>query len=170
MVNLIEKYPEVFGPGTPFDQAGGFQCSPGYRDLIDRLMSDLRNIDHGLEGVIITRIADSAFGGIEVIGGGLSQKQQQAVKNAEDESLRLCEECGAQGNLVDFGSTFVQVLCEDHSKAIPMTVLQLDVPQAVYQRVSRAANITEMSIQEFVIRTLLEHAFVSQVLAANKRK
>ena len=84
---------------------------PGWHDILRRLISDLFEL--GWDGYVGQ--VKEKFGGLCFYVGSASDAVYARIHNAENESLRTCERCGAPGKACDNG--WVKTLCDEHSKA-----------------------------------------------------
>ena len=85
---------------------------PGWSGIIDRLVDDLFAL--GWDGHV--HQVKEKFGGLRFYIGGLPEETFSAVVNriseAENESLRTCDECGKPGRPRSGG--WIRTLCDEH--------------------------------------------------------
>ncbi len=81
----------------------------GWSDLLRRLIEDLFEL--GWNGELLQ--VKEKFGGLRFYIGGGSDAIHNRIREAENESYRVCEECGAAGQLRRGG--WLKTLCDAHA-------------------------------------------------------
>ena len=107
---LYDKYPEIFRDHNKSMQetcmCWGFECSDGWFNLINKLCSDIYSImkKHGI--LVVADQVKEKFGGLRFyihIDGDTHQsiydKVYELIDKAEEKSFRICEVCGAEGEV-----------------------------------------------------------------------
>jgi hypothetical protein len=107
------KFPHLFGPKTSFARYGGFQCREGWTVLIDSLVSDLAEMEGGLEKITVQQVKEK-FGGLRFYAKGLTPEQSEIVIAAESKSMITCEVCGQEGRRGNYGG-LASTLCDSHA-------------------------------------------------------
>lgn len=87
----------------------GASVGPGWVPLVDRLIARL--IDFGWDRDC--HQIKEKFGGLRFYIGAGSEELWSAIDDAEKESVRTCEECGAPG--VRRSRGWIKTLCDDHA-------------------------------------------------------
>ena len=82
----------------------------GWHDILRRLIGDLFEL--GWDGQVLQ--VKEKFGGLRFYIGAGNGPIGACIQDAENESLRTCEECGAPGKQRDGG--WIKTLCDEHSK------------------------------------------------------
>ena len=121
---LANKYPEMFelwhkepdeidGP-APQICIYGFQCDEGWNHLIDSVCYTLDTLDVTLT---IHQIKQK-FGGLRFYHSGIESDDMQktymatgAIRNVENMSRRVCEQCGSPASKRDDG--WIRTRCDD---------------------------------------------------------
>lgn len=143
---LYGRYPLIFAPYTQPDaeeKRMKVWCKDGWFDLIDTLCAQLQHWtdQHNAPQYVAFDVKEK-FGSLRFVGQhqpGHPKTAEQigAVKMAYALSLRLCEECGAPGQLVVDGGCWM-TRCAQHTSADAM-------PAAEFERrleARRQAHIT----------------------------
>ncbi len=122
---LANEYPEIFelwdkepdeidGP-APSITTYGFQCAEGWHSLIESLCETLDRLEVDIK---VTTIKEK-FGGLRFYHSGISADDDRriyqasgAIKQAEQMSFHVCEECGAAAELRQSG--WFRTLCYEH--------------------------------------------------------
>jgi hypothetical protein len=81
----------------------------GWSDLLKRLVEDLFKL--GWDGSVLQ--VKEKFGGLRFYPGSVSDECHDRIMEAESESYKICEECGAPG--VMRGGGWIKTLCDEHS-------------------------------------------------------
>lgn len=115
---LIKRYPKLFRlVGTP----SCIEVAPpkGWLKLLDRLCEMLVELTPpGSDQPAVVQVKEK-FGGLRFyVDCWLTDEQSDAITEAEAESYRTCESCGAPGRARDTG--WVTTLCDDcHDRRRP---------------------------------------------------
>ncbi|WP_432543957.1 TraR/DksA family transcriptional regulator [Kineococcus sp. SYSU DK002] len=104
-------------PRLPFEGPHAVvETGPGWWPLITRLHESLRAIDPDYTVAAVKE----KFGGLRyhadftvAVGGAEYERAAALVRDAEDESFRVCEVCGRPG-APDGSAPWVQTLCPEH--------------------------------------------------------
>jgi hypothetical protein len=117
---LIRKYPTIFQNVTKHPtescMSWGLECNDGWYDLIDKLCADLL----ALNPTVVADQVKEKFGGLRFyahfMADEVNRKNDEVwdlISKAEDESFKICEVCGAEGQLSTTGS-WLKTLCPEH--------------------------------------------------------
>jgi len=115
--SLFERYPLIFANYTqPNAEEKWFKvwCKDGWFDLLDTLCAQLQDWTdrHHAPQYVVCDVKEK-FGSLRFVGHHASAEQKGAVFMAYALSTRLCEACGAPGQLVVDGG-FWMTRCEPH--------------------------------------------------------
>lgn len=83
-------------------------CGPGWAALVRQAVTGMRALDPHveIEGI------ESKYGSLRIsLAGPLRPKLEALASQAEEQSLRICEACGAPGRLRE-GRPWVATLCD----------------------------------------------------------
>ena len=121
---LFERYPLIFAGYTLPDAEKKWLkiwCKDGWFDLIDTLCAQLQDwTDKHNAPQYVVRDVKEKFGELRFVGQHASAEQKGAVFMAYALSTRLCEQCGAPGQLVvDGGCWMTRCELHTHEGAIP---------------------------------------------------
>ena len=104
---LCARYPHLYrdrlGDKRETPMAYGIQCGDGWFDLLDRLSAKLEPMC--LDGKLKAAQVKSKFGALRFYfawmddHGGPSSEAYAAVREAEEEAARTCEDCGRPGEM-----------------------------------------------------------------------
>lgn len=86
----------------------GFWCPTGWNDLIIQLDKDLAKTDPGYQ---IGQVKEK-FGGLRYYVGAVSAAGRSLIREAENKSFFICQECGQPGKLRRHG--WAATLCDEH--------------------------------------------------------
>ncbi len=108
---LFERYPLIFTKYTqPDAEEKWFKvcCKDGWFDVIDTLCAQLQDWtdSHSAPQYVVCDVKEK-FGSLRFVGHHASAEQKGAVFMAYALSTRLCEECGAPGQLVVAGGVWM---------------------------------------------------------------
>jgi hypothetical protein len=105
---LKQKYKGRIKPyGEPTEYPGiAFCFGDGWLDLVDNLMEDL--FDLGWDGDV--RQTKEKLGGLRFYIGAGTEEIFDKIDKAEEESLTICETCGAPGKPREGG--WIKTLCD----------------------------------------------------------
>ena len=122
---LIEHYPLMYRdygmikirPGTPFSpMAFGFECGDGWfriiRELSELIFSHLAKLEKSDDFYILQ--VKEKFGTLRYYASWEDQVISKYIQNAEKESAKTCETCGAKGKL--YAQGWWVTLCPRHYK------------------------------------------------------
>lgn len=87
------------------------RVGPGWGDILKRLIEDLFEL--GWDGHVLQ--VKEKFGGLRFYVGSGSEAIHARIGDAESESNRTCEQCGAPGKVQ--GKFWLKTLCDEHAKA-----------------------------------------------------
>lgn len=106
--SLVHDFPKLYvdygGNPRQTAMAFGFECGDGWEPLIRRLSEVVEPL-----GVVATQVKEK-FGTLRFYIRGGSDEAYKAIRAAEGESARTCEECGADGALRTAG--WYRTLCD----------------------------------------------------------
>jgi hypothetical protein len=112
---LMKRYPRLFVHATRKYVKGelvlpmifGCECGDGWYGLLDRLFSDISKADQQCE---LFQVKEK-FGGLRVYTQGTTDEVYELIDRSEEESFKVCEQCGAPGKLRDEGG-WLRTLCD----------------------------------------------------------
>jgi len=105
LIDLHHEYSDLLA--TTFRD---FECGDGWRDVLDRALSDLRR----LAPHVRLRVAKEKFGTLRLIlDDKLEPNASTITRRAEEESARTCEICGKAGRVINTDCP-VRTRCEKH--------------------------------------------------------
>lgn len=115
--SLFERYPLIFANYTQPDAPEKWLkvwCKDGWYDLLDTLCAQLQEWTdrHHAPQYVVCDVKEK-FGSLRFVGHHASAEQKGAIFMAYAMSTRLCEECGAPGQLVVAGGCWM-TRCEPH--------------------------------------------------------
>ena len=84
----------------------GFECGNGWFDLLYRLSEDISKLQPSCRAVQVKE----KFGTLRFYTGPLSDKVDERINKAENESAVTCETCGKPGNM-HFKGGWMATLC-----------------------------------------------------------
>jgi hypothetical protein len=106
----------------------GASFGPGWTKLLDALVVDLKKLEWDGQ---VDQIKEK-FGGLRFYVGDANHAIYERIDDAERESLRTCEECGAPGKVR--GGGWIKTLCDDHAEGrLPMKSWTEQVAEAMAQ-------------------------------------
>jgi len=85
---------------------------PGWEDIVRRLVTDLFAL--GWDGDL--HQIKEKFGGLRFYIGVGNEALWKRIDQAEDESMRTCEQCGQPGETSSWGGYWINALCPAHGK------------------------------------------------------
>lgn len=111
---IIDKYPELVQNElvermAPFSH-WGFECSDGWYDLIDNLCSDLQHLTSLGHPQLKIMQCKEKFGLLRFNAPGGSPEQKALIAAAQNASEKICESCGAPGE-IDYSASWIKVRC-----------------------------------------------------------
>lgn len=111
LVGLVHRYPRIFPDGFYFE------CLSGWHDLIDTLCCSLqeRTDQHGDPQIKATQIKEK-FGTLRFYVEAASHEQYALIEQAEEDSARTCDLCGAEASML--GNGWMMTRCHQHSTEI----------------------------------------------------
>ena len=112
LANKTIKYGFRGRPGTIEDVCGG--ADAGWANIIERLVLDLFAL--GWNGEVVQ--VKEKFGGLRFYINNGSDAIYDRIEAAENESLKVCEVCGASGVLR--GGGWLKTLCDEHAGDRPL--------------------------------------------------
>ena len=86
---------------------------PGWSDIIARLVEDLFKL--GWDGSVLQ--VKEKFGCLRFYVGAASKEVFERIHQAENESLTVCEQCGAPGSVRQ--GSWLKTLCDEHAAGHP---------------------------------------------------
>lgn len=108
---LIETYPELLGKHLKW----GIDCDDGWYDLIESLCENIIDycIMYDCQMPDVLQIKEK-FGGLRFYTNGTFREIDKMIEDAEDESFKICEECGANKNIkMRNNNGWLKTLCDD---------------------------------------------------------
>jgi len=87
----------------------GREHGKGWNELVDKLISDLNNIN---KEWTVTTIKEK-FGGLRFYTHRTTEEQNELIEKAEKDSYTICELCGEKGKLRE-DLPWIQTLCGEH--------------------------------------------------------
>lgn len=99
----------------------GFECGSGWYDLILNLSIKIETLTETLrdDGIeldylpMVTQVKEK-YGGLRFYLTVSTNKMDELISKAEDDSLHICEECGAEGQLMKAYGRFLTTCCAVH--------------------------------------------------------
>jgi hypothetical protein len=112
---LFQKYPKIFSEAGRRTIRFGLECSDGWYDLICELCDKLQahcdeKNSSGASFQIVAIQVKEKFGGLRFYVTGGDEYSYGLIRKAENDSYKICEECGAPGKLYQRGWWLTQ--CE----------------------------------------------------------
>ena len=115
---ICEKYPKIF-----CDRQGGvkktlicfgLECGDGWYEIIDKLCASIQaHVDElGCDQVVAKQVKEK-FGGLRFYVGGADDVVYQAIGAAEEQSFKVCEDCGLKEGVTTSsqGGYWIRSLC-----------------------------------------------------------
>lgn len=102
---IIQSAPNLFK-----DSYSYMAVDDGWYDLLLRLSQDLEALN---EDITIIDIKEK-FGGLRFYVASATSKAHQLIDDAEEESYKICERCGAPGS--PRGQSWTKTVCDIHFK------------------------------------------------------
>jgi hypothetical protein len=117
---ILNKYPLLYKDKSLSPRESlmcfGFECGPGWYDILDRLSAKLeKEIEKFLQDNPQAEYAPRAvqvkekYGSLRFYMHGSTEAMENFITEAEEESERTCENCGKEGKANDGG--WIRVLC-----------------------------------------------------------
>lgn len=104
---LFERYPAIF------EHEREVSCGDGWFDLIDALCEQLQHVTESQEMPQIVAVqVKEKFGGLRFYVGERSPVQHGMITLAQAMSYRICDVCGARGELR--GPVIARTRCDKH--------------------------------------------------------
>lgn len=105
--DLVGKYSGIFSDNFYFE------CQEGWYELLDTLCGHLqaRTDQHGDPQIIAQQVKEK-YGTLRFYVGAASDEQFALIDKAEEDSVRICDVCGAPGVLRD--SSWMMTRCDQH--------------------------------------------------------
>ena len=99
---------------TVFDKLhlSDYDVPLGWRDLVKKLSEDLEKLNGGREFPLYAAQVKEKFGGLRFYVYSSSNEQDLIIQEAEAESYKICEDCGAPG--VPRSLSWMRTLCDEH--------------------------------------------------------
>ncbi len=104
---LFERYPKIF------EHRERLWCRDGWFDLIDVLCARLQEISDRTGSQVVARQVKEKFGGLRFYVSEGTTEHANAIAEAEQASLQICEVCGQPGG-VKVAAGYVQCRCPVH--------------------------------------------------------
>ncbi len=104
-----------------YRSGGHFDCESGWHELILNLSLELVRLTRELkddEGValdvlpIVTQVKQK-YGGLRFYMSPLTDDMRSLISKAEEDSLQICEICGAKGRLSEVSGWYYMTCCEE---------------------------------------------------------
>lgn len=119
---LYDRYPAIFAErNLPADQTAmcrGITCGDGWFTLLDALCASLqREADHGDAQQIVATQVKEKLGGLRFHVRTASGIQRGMIRLATNLSERICEMCGAPGELRQVEGEPIAARCPVHRNA-----------------------------------------------------
>lgn len=137
--NIVKQCPLIYrgrGHGVRKNlMCFGFDCESGWYELILNLSIELERLtralkdDEGVEldGLPIVIQVKEKYGGLRFYMSPLTDEMRRLISKAEDDSLQICEICGAKGRLIEVNGRYYMTCCEEHQIAgRPFKEVELD--------------------------------------------
>lgn len=104
---LFDRYPKIF------ENRERLWCRDGWFDLIDALCARLQEISERTGSQVVARQVKEKFGGLRFYVSEATIDHANAIAEAEQASLHICEVCGQPG-AVKVSARYVQCRCPAH--------------------------------------------------------
>jgi hypothetical protein len=101
-----------FEDREPIKDSGFFAVNTGWFPLLKKLIQDL--VELGWKKSILQ--VKEKFGGLRFYANGCTKEMNDLIRVAEEESYKICEDCGKPGELRDTG--WYRTLCDTCHKHI----------------------------------------------------
>ena len=105
---IIAIRPDLFALHWP-----AFDCGDGWAGILERLVASIAALDDLPPGFSIVQVKEK-FGGLRFYVSCENDEIERLISDAERESFRTCEKCGAPGRLRDDRAWYT-TLCEAHA-------------------------------------------------------
>ena len=114
---LISIHPSLFSvivENRNYKENRRVPIEKGWYKILEKLVRRIKEIDekHDKQSKILQ--IKEKFGGLRVYLEAWNLDTIQAVREAEDESYKVCEKCGEEGHR--FNDGWILTLCEEHAK------------------------------------------------------
>ena len=113
---LCETYPKIFSDARADPKSCmsyGFECQDGWLTLIDSLCAKIQKHcdETGCEQVVARQVKEK-FGGLRFYHSGGDDSVMRMIDEAEQESFRVCEMCGAAGSTKPSKRGWIRTMCD----------------------------------------------------------
>lgn len=116
---LCQDYPEIFrdrfADMRSTAMCWGFECGPGWYNLIDGLCRDIMQVckETGQTPPVASQVKEK-YGTLRFYVNGATDQVYRLIDIAEELSSTICEECGQPGRVRSGG--WIRTLCDHHAK------------------------------------------------------
>lgn len=92
----------------------GIECGKGWNKLITPILDyiDIYNSGQKEENKIQVYQIKEKFGGLRIYVSNTTKELDKMIKEAEDQSYKVCEYCGSTDNVKQAGKGWIKTLCE----------------------------------------------------------
>ena len=111
MADPMHDYEDLFGPARGEPCPWPFECGEGWRPIIIDLLADLRRIAEEEGRPIRILQVKEKMGLLRVYTDSLSPRVPDRIDQAEEESGRVCEGCGAPSRRINLAG-WLTTRCE----------------------------------------------------------
>lgn len=113
---LLEKYPDLFAEQNKSTISFGIEIDDGWFNIIHALSATITQYDNwhnlvGDERTLAIQVKEK-FGGLRFYGFPSTEEIHGAIDMAEQMSFRMCETCGAPGQM-HHKNNWLKTLCSD---------------------------------------------------------
>ena len=114
--HLYDKYPGIFADKDFW----GFECGTGWFNIINNLCEALTDIAKEKEKpVVVAAQVKEKFGGLRFYTeGGTTKEEYALIAAAENESYKVCEDCGSKDNVTQTKTGWITTLCWECSNYV----------------------------------------------------
>ena len=115
---LLELGKDIIHPDPKFQRnlmACGFECGDGWYDLLHKLISDIIETDPPKDFELFQ--VKEKFGGLRFYTRGSTDVIEQLIEIAENDSVTICEGCGADATTQNVNGWYTTV-CDKCLKEI----------------------------------------------------
>jgi len=123
--DLFQTFPRLYRghkkPATESRMCFGFECGDGWfplvRDLSEAIEVACEHDQTPMPEVVQVK---EKFGGLRIYVRRATRHVAELLEQGENDSLRICEECGKEGGLCVTESGWYKAVCSEHARALDM--------------------------------------------------
>lgn len=110
IAQIKEEQREV---GSFYPIVFGFECDDGWFNLLDELMSKIKEVDKNR--VVTIRQIKEKLGGLRFYTGNSINEVEDIINEYQEKSFSICEVCGKTGELCE-ANKWYKTVCKEHRK------------------------------------------------------